>query len=52
MVKGWAIVILDGKDYIAKPNEHLQDNSFYQKLNEDLTAKHCRNCQESYKKFQ
>ena len=51
-VKGWAIVILDGKDYIAKANEHLQDNSFYQKLNEDLTAKHCRNCQESYRKFQ
>ena len=38
--KGGATVILDVKDYIAKANEQLQDNSFYQKLNVDPTAKH------------
>ena len=38
--KGRATVILDVKDYIAKANEQLQDNSFYQKLNADPTAKH------------
>ena len=38
--KGGATVILDVKDYIAKANEQLQDNYFYQKLNEDPTAKH------------
>ena len=38
--KGRATVILDLKDYIAKANEQLQDNSFYQKLNVDPTAKH------------
>ena len=32
--------ILDLKDYITKANEQLQDNSFYQKLNVDPTAKH------------
>ena len=31
--KGRATVILDVTDYIAKANEQLQDNSFYQKLN-------------------
>ena len=38
--KGRATVILDVKDYIPKANEQLQDNSFYQKLNVDPTAKH------------
>ena len=38
--KGGATVILDVKDYIAKANEQLQDNSFYQKLNVDPTTKH------------
>ena len=38
--KGEATVILNVKDYIAKANEQLQDNSFYQKLNVDPTAKH------------
>ena len=38
--KGGATVILDVKDYISKANEQLQDNSFYQKLNVDPTAKH------------
>ena len=38
--KGGATVILDVKDYIAKANEQLQDNSFYQKLYVDPTAKH------------
>ena len=38
--KGGANVILDVKDYIAKANEQLQDNSFYQKLHVDPTAKH------------
>ena len=28
--KGGATVILDVKDYIAKANEQLQNNSFYQ----------------------
>ena len=37
---GGATVILDVKDNIAKDNEQLQDNSFYQKLNVDPTAKH------------
>ena len=36
--KGGATVILDVKDYIAKANEQLQDNSLYQKLNVDPTA--------------
>ena len=35
-----ATVILDVKDYIAKVNEQLQDNSFYQKLNVNPTFKH------------
>ena len=35
-------VILDVKYYIAKANEQLQDNSFSQKLNVDLTAKHSK----------
>ena len=38
--KGRATVILDVKHYIAKANEQLQDNPFYQKLNVDPTAKH------------
>ena len=38
--KGRATVIPDVKDYIAKATEQLQDNSFYQKLNVDPTAKH------------
>ena len=38
--KGGATVTLDVKDYIAKANEQLQDNSFYQRLNVDSTAKH------------
>ena len=38
--KGGATVILDVKDYIAKANEQLQDNSFYQKLNVHPTVKH------------
>ena len=38
--KGGATVIPDVKDYIAKANEQVQDNSFYQKLNVDLTTKH------------
>ena len=38
--KGGATVILEVKDYIARANEQLQDNSFYQKLNVDPTAKH------------
>ena len=38
--KGEATVILDVTDYIAKVNELLQDNSFYQKLYVDPTAKH------------
>ena len=38
--KSGAIVILDVKDYIEMPNEKLQDDSFYQKLNVDPTAKH------------
>ena len=38
--KGGATVILDVKDYIAKANEQLQDNSFYQKPNVDPTTKH------------
>ena len=38
--KGGTTVILDVTDYIAKANEQLQDNSFYQKLNVDPTAKH------------
>ena len=38
--KGGATVILDVKNYIAKANEQLQDNSFYQKLNVDPTVKH------------
>ena len=38
--KDGTTVILDVKDYIAKANEQLQDNSFYQKLNVDPTAKH------------
>ena len=38
--KGRATVILDVKDYIAKANEQLQDNSFYQKFNVDPNAKH------------
>ena len=38
--KGRATVILDIKDYIAKANEQLQDNSFYQKFNVDPNAKH------------
>ena len=38
--KGGATVILDVNDYIAKTNEQLQDNSFYQNLNVDPTAKH------------
>ena len=38
--KGGATVILDVKDCIANANEKLQDNSFYQKLNVDPTAKH------------
>ena len=33
-------VILDVEDYISKANEQLQDNSFYEKLNVDPTAKH------------
>ena len=33
-------MIVDVKDYIAKANEQLQDNSFYQKLNVDPTSKH------------
>ena len=37
---GGATVILDVKDSVAKDNEQLQDNSFYQKLNVDPTAKH------------
>ena len=32
--------ILDLKDSITKANEQLQNNSFYQKLNVDPTAKH------------
>ena len=35
-----ATVILDVKDYNGKTNEQLQDNSFYQRLNVDPTAKH------------
>ena len=38
--KGGATAILDVKDYIAKANEQIEDNSFYQKLNVDPTAKH------------
>ena len=38
--KGGATVILNVKDYIAKDNKQVQDNSFYQKLNVDPTAKH------------
>ena len=37
--KAGATVILDIKDYIATTNKQLQDNSFYQKLNVDPTAK-------------
>ena len=46
--KDGATVILDVKDNIAKANEQLQDNLFYQKLNVDPTA----NCQQCYRKFQ
>ena len=38
--KDGTIVILEVKDYIAKANEQLQDNSSYQKLNVDPTAKY------------
>ena len=38
--KDGATVIQDVKDYIAKANEQLQDNSFYQKLNVHPTVKH------------
>ena len=51
--KGTATVILDVKDYIAKTNEQLQDNSFYQKLNVDSTAKHSdsvNSAKESFRK--
>ena len=34
--KGGATVILDVKDYIAKANEQLQDDDFYQKLNAEI----------------
>ena len=37
---GGKTIILDIKDYIAKANEQVQDNSFYQKLNVDPTPKH------------
>ena len=42
--KGGATVILDVKEYIAKVNEQLQDNFFYQKLNVDPTVRHSKNC--------
>ena len=38
--KGGPTVILDVKGYMAKANEQLQGNSFYQKLNVDPTARH------------
>ena len=38
--KDVATVILDVEEYIAKANEQLQDNSFYEKLNVDPTAKY------------
>ena len=46
--KGGAGVILDIKDYVAKADEQLEDNSFYQKVNVDPIAKYS----ECYRKFQ
>ena len=51
--KGGANVILDVKDYVAKANAQLQDNSFNQKLNVDPTAKHSdivNSARESFRK--
>ena len=49
--KGGATVVLDVKAYIAKANEQLQDNSFYQKLNVDPSAKHSAIVNSAIKSF-
>ena len=49
--KGGLTVILDVKDYNAKTYEQLQDNSFYQKLNVDPTAKHSETVNRAIESF-
>ena len=49
--KSGETIIVDIKDYTAKANEQLQDNSLYQKPNR-CYCQTFQNCQQSYKKLQ
>ena len=44
---------MDVQEYVSKANQHLKDENFYKKLNEDPTRKHnytVNNIIESFKK--
>ena len=49
--KGGAGVILDIKDYVAKADEQLEGNSFYQKVNVDPIAKYSENLKSATENF-
>ena len=44
---------MDVQEYVSNANQHLKDENFYKKLNEDPTRKHSgivNNTKESFKK--